>query len=226
MPDIATWKKIGIMGGTFNPIHTGHLLLAQWAMEEAGLDGVIFMPTGNSYMKDKVEMLPGPERLAMTQLAIHGRECFLCSDLEVKRGGNTYTYETLESLQSMYPQARLYFIVGADCLFSIENWYCPQKIFQHCTLLAASRNGTPMEALEEKRRELAEIYNAEILLMEFPNIEISSTDIRRRCREARSIRYLVPDCVREYIIQYHFYKINAVSQTRQGVGQSQTPDMQ
>lgn len=139
MPDIAAWKKMGIMGGTFNPIHTGHLLLAQWAMEEAGLDGVLFMPTGNSYMKDKGEMLSGPERLVMTQLAIRDRECFYCSDLEVKRGGNTYTYETLESLQFLYPQAKLYFIVGADCLFSIENWYCPEKIFRCCTLLAASR---------------------------------------------------------------------------------------
>ncbi len=206
MSDIETWEKIGIMGGTFNPIHMGHLLLAQWAMEEAGLNGVIFMPTGNSYMKDKIEMLPGSERLAMTRLAIHGRECFSCSDLEVKRGGNTYTYETLESLQCMYPRARLYFIVGADCLFSIENWYRPDKIFRHCTLLAASRDGAPMEMLEEKRRELAKHHGADILLMAFPNMEISSTDIRRRCREGRSIQYLVPDRVREYIAQNHFYK--------------------
>lgn len=206
MPDIATWKKMGIMGGTFNPIHTGHLMLAQWAMEEAGLDGVLFVPTGNSYMKDKGEMLSGPERLVMTQLAIRDRECFFCSDLEVERGGNTYTYETLESLQSRYPQTKLYFIVGADCLFSIENWYCPKRIFQNCTLLAASRGDTPMEALEEKRRELAKAYGAEILLIAFPNMEISSTDIRRRCREGRSIQYLVPDCVREYIIQNHYYE--------------------
>lgn len=206
MPDATTWKKIGIMGGTFNPIHTGHLLLAQWAMEEAGLDGVIFMPTGNSYMKAKEEILPGPERLAMTQLAIRDRECFSCSDLEVKRGGNTYTYETLESLQSMYPQARLYFIVGADCLYNIKNWYCPQKIFQYCVLLAASRGGTTMDALEKKRHELTEAYGAEILLMAFPNMEISSTDIRRRHRAGRSIRYLVPERVREYIVKNHFYE--------------------
>lgn len=206
MPDIATWKKIGIMGGTFNPIHTGHLLLAQWAMEEAGLDGVIFMPTGNSYMKDKEEMLPGSERLAMTQLAIQDRECFSCSDLEVKRGGNTYTYETLEALRSMYPQSRLYFIAGADCLFNIEKWYCPQKIFENCVLLAASRSGAPMEALEKKQCELTEAYGAEILLMAFPNMEISSTDIRRRRRLGRSIHYLVPDRVREYIVRNHFYE--------------------
>lgn len=201
-----SWKKIGIMGGTFNPIHIGHLLLAQWAMEEAGLDGIIFMPTGNSYLKDKTEMLPGSERLAMTRLAVQDRDCFFCSDMEVKRGGSTYTYETLESLRHIYPQAELYFIVGADCLFSIENWYCPEKIFKQCTLLAASRGGTPLQELEEKRQELAEHYGADILLMAFPDIEISSTDIRRRCREGKSIQYLVSDSVREYIIAGHFYE--------------------
>lgn len=201
-----TWKKIGVMGGTFNPIHTGHLLLAQWAMEEAGLDGVIFMPTGNSYMKAADEILAGPERLAMTRLAVSEQDCFLCSDLEVSREGNTYTYETLESLQNMYSHAQLHFIVGADCLFTIGSWYHPEKIFQRCILLAASRNGMPMDRLEEKRQELEAAYGAEILLMAFPNIEISSTDIRERCRRGRSIRYLVPDGVREYIEQHRYYR--------------------
>ena len=194
------------MGGTFNPIHIGHLLLAQWAMEEAKLDGVIFMPTGNSYLKDKTEMLSGSDRLAMTRLAVQDRECFVCSDMEVKRGGNTYTYETLESLRHIYPNAQLYFIVGADCLFSIEKWYFPDKIFKHCILLAASRGGAPAIELEEKRRELAKHYGANILLITFPGMEISSTDIRRRCREGKSIQYLVPDCVREYITAKHFYE--------------------
>lgn len=200
------WRKIGVMGGTFNPIHTGHLLLAQWAMEEAGLDGIIFMPTGHSYMKAANEVLEGSERLAMTRLAISGRDCFLCSDLEVNREGNTYTYETLENLQLLYPQARLYFIVGADCLFSIENWYHPEQIFRRCILLVASRSGMPMDRLEKKRQELKAAYDAEILLMAFPNIEISSTDIRERCRKGQSIRYLVPDNVREYIDGHQYYR--------------------
>ncbi|MCI9072158.1 MAG: nicotinate-nucleotide adenylyltransferase [Lachnospiraceae bacterium] len=206
MEDLSKWDKIGIMGGTFNPIHTGHLLLAQWAMEEAGLDGILFMPTGNSYMKDRGEMLPGSERLAMTTLAVADRDCFACSDLEVRRGGNTYTYETLETLHRMYPRSCLYFILGADCLFSIENWYCPEKIFQNCVLLAACRGGVPMETLEAKRRELEKRHGARILLMTFPNLEISSTDIRLRCREGRSIQYLVPDSVRNYISQNHYYE--------------------
>ncbi|MDE7222205.1 MAG: nicotinate-nicotinamide nucleotide adenylyltransferase, partial [Acetatifactor sp.] len=141
------WRKIGVMGGTFNPIHTGHLLLAQWAMEEAGLDGIIFMPTGHSYMKAADDVLAGPERLALTRLAISGQERFLCSELEVSKEGNTYTYETLESLQSIYPQARLYFIVGADCLFSIENCYHPEKIFLLCIHLPASPTAMTMDKL-------------------------------------------------------------------------------
>lgn len=201
-----SWKKIGVMGGTFNPVHTGHLLLAQWAMEEAGLDGVIFMPTGCSYMKKSAEVLPGAERLAMTRLAIADRDCFLCSDLEVKRAGSTYTCETLEELQALYPQAQLYFIVGADCLFTIGNWYHPERIFRRCILLAASRNGMSMDGLEEKRQELEAAYQAKILLMAFPDIEISSTDIRERCRQGLSIRYLVPDSVREYIDRHQYYR--------------------
>lgn len=206
MSSIEGWKKIGIMGGTFNPIHTGHLLLGQWAMEEAALDGVVFIPTGNSYMKDRSVMLPGSERLIMARLAVADRACFQCLDLEVERGGDTYTYETLAALHTMYPGAQLYFIVGADCLFSIENWYHPEKIFQQCILLAASRSGTPMEALEKKQRELEKVYGAEILLTAFPNIEISSTEIRRRRGEGKSIQYLVPDSVREYIESNHFYE--------------------
>lgn len=200
------WTKMGIMGGTFNPIHHGHLLLAQWAMEEAGLDGVLFMPTGNSYMKESSEILPAEDRMAMTKLAISDRDCFICSDLEVKRGGNTYTYETLETLHNLYPSTELFFIIGADCLFTIENWYHPERIFRSCTFLAASRNGMPMEALDQKRQKLAEEYGAKIRLMTFPNIEISSTDIRLRVKIGKSIQYLVPDSVREYILNNNYYR--------------------
>lgn len=206
MADMADWKKTGIMGGTFNPIHTGHLLLAQWAMEEAALDGVAFVPTGNPYLKDARAILPGAERVAMTRLAIADRECFCCLDMEVRRGGDTHTCDTLETLRGGYPGTELYFIVGADCLFSIENWYRPDRIFASCILLAASRSGMPMERLEQKRRELAHKYGARIRLTSFPNIEISSTEIRRRLREGRSIRYLTPDPVRDYIEKKGFYQ--------------------
>lgn len=200
------WAKMGIMGGTFNPIHHGHLLLAQWAMEEASLDGVLFIPTGNSYMKESSEVLSGPERLAMTEAAVAGRDCFVCSDLEIGRSGNTYTYETLEELHQLYSGAELYFIIGADCLFSMEKWRCAERIFHSCTILAASRSGMPMETLEQKSRDLQNRYGAAIRLIEFPHMEISSTDIRRRCRQGLSIRYLVPESVREMIETKKYYR--------------------
>lgn len=200
------WTKIGILGGTFNPIHHGHLLLAQWAMEAASLDGIMFLPTGNSYMKKSSEVLPGPERLAMAAAAVADRECFVCSDLEISRGGNTYTYETLKELRQRYPDAELYFIIGADCLFSMEKWRCVEQIFRSCTILAASRSGMSPEALEQKRLELQHRYGASIRLIEFPNMEISSTDIRRRCKQGQSIRYLVPESVREIIETQNYYR--------------------
>ncbi len=200
------WAKMGILGGTFNPIHHGHLLLAQWAMEAASLEGVMFLPTGNSYMKESSEVLPGPERLAMTAAAIADRNCFVCSELETGRRGNTYTYETLQVLQQQYPDTELYFIMGADCLFSMEKWRCVEQIFRSCTILAASRSGMTQEPLEQKRRELLHRYGASIHLMEFPHMEISSTDIRRRCRQGQSIRYLVPESVREIIKAQNYYR--------------------
>lgn len=200
------WAKMGIMGGTFNPIHHGHLLLAQWAMEEASLDGVLFIPTGNSYMKESSEVLSGPERLAMTEAAVADRDRFACSDLEIGRSGNTYTYETLEELHQLYPGAELYFIIGADCLFSMEKWRCAERIFRSCTILAASRSGMPMETLEQKSRDLQKRYGAAIRLIEFPHMEISSTDIRRRCRQGQSIRYLVPESVRKMIETKNYYR--------------------
>lgn len=203
---IGSWKRMGIMGGTFNPIHHGHLLLAQWAMEEASLDGVLFIPTGNSYMKKRSEVLPGSDRLAMTEAAVADRDCFACSDLEIRRSGNTYTYETLEELHQRCPDTELYFIIGADCLFSMEKWRQPEKIFSCCSILAASRSGMSMETLEEKRRELQERYGASIRLIAFPHIDISSTDIRRRCRQGQSIRYLVPESVREIIETKNYYR--------------------
>lgn len=203
---VVSWKKTGIMGGTFNPIHHGHLLLAQWAMEEASLDGVLFLPTGNSYMKAGGEVLSGQERLAMTEAAVADRDCFVCSDLEIGRSGNTYTYETLEELNQRCPGTELYFIIGADCLFSMEKWRCPERIFRSCTILAASRCGMPMEKLEQKRCELQERYDAKIRLIEFPHMEISSTDIRSRCRQGLSIRYLVPESVRKVIETKNYYR--------------------
>lgn len=206
-------KRIGIMGGTFNPIHIGHLLLAEWAQEEFGLDEVWLIPTGNPYMKSPGEILPGRERLHMTELAIRGNKAMKCLDMEIKRQGPSYSYETLEALKCACPEYSFYFIVGADCLFSIEDWKCPEKIFESCTLIAAVRDGVAMEEMEEKKRELEEKFrdfHVDIRLLPFLGMPVSSTEVRRRIREGKSARYLVTDDVLAYIKEKGFYREESI----------------
>lgn len=203
--ELSNCKKIGIMGGTFNPIHTGHLLMARWALESAGLDAILFIPAGNPYMKSNTDILDGEQRMQMVRMSIQGQDDFFVSDMELKRNGNTYTYETLLELRRLYPQAKLYFIMGADSLYTFAKWSHPELILANSILIAAARNGTSMEQLEEKRRELTTSFGGEILLMEFPAIDISSTMIRDRLKEGKSIRYLTTDAVCDYIASEKVY---------------------
>ena len=199
--------KIGIMGGTFNPIHYGHLLLAEFAREEMQLDEIWFIPTGCSYMKEQRGVVTGTDRIHMVELAIKDYPSKMkCLDLEVKRGGYTYTYETLEELHERYPDYSFCFISGADCLFSIEKWRFPEKIFKQCSVVAAVRGNTSLEEMFRKIQELQERFGAEITLLRFPNIELSSTMIRKRIGAQKSVRFMLPDSVIDYIELKGFYQ--------------------
>lgn len=201
-------RKIGILGGTFNPIHIGHLMLAEWALDEIGLDQVWMVPTGMPYMKDSQEVLPGPERLHMTRLAVEDNPRLKCLDIEVRRAGRTYSYETLEELGRQYPTDRFFFIVGADCLFTIESWKEPERIFGSSVLVAAVRGEQDFSEMEEKKKALEGKFRAGqgILLLPFPRLSVSSTEIRERVQRGRSVKYLVPDRVLEYIREKGFYR--------------------
>lgn len=199
-------RKIGILGGTFNPIHWGHLLLAEWARDTFSFDEVWFIPTGQSYMKAADDVLPGKERFHMVELALEDNPCFRCLDMEVKRPGCSYSYETLEQLKDMYPDDKLYFIVGADCLFTIEKWKCVERIFQSCTLVAAVRDRVSWSELEDKQEKLEQKFHGRILLMPFVSLSVSSTEIRQRVKEQKSIKYLVPDKVLNYMEEKGFYR--------------------
>lgn len=199
-------KKIGLMGGSFDPIHIGHLLLAQCAMEEMHLDEVWFIPTGYSYMKKDRKVTASDKRLQMTELAVRDRQKMRCLDIEVKREGYTYSYETLELLAAKYPEYTFYFIFGADCLFTIEDWKYPERIFSNAHIVAAFRNGASTGDMLEKANELTRKYNANITLLPFWNLEISSTEIRKRIKEGKSIDFLVPDEVISYIKQEGLYQ--------------------
>lgn len=199
-------RCIGIMGGTFNPIHMGHLLLAEWVKNEVGLEEIWLIPNGISYMKEPQAVAPAEDRLRMTELAIKRNQYFKCLDLEVKRSGYTYSYETLEELTRTYPGNSFYFILGADCLFTLETWKYPERIFQCCKLIAAVRDDASLEAMEEKKAELEHRFGGEILLLPFIRMSLSSTEIRERIRQGKSVRYMVPDSVLTYIEGKRLYR--------------------
>lgn len=208
-------RQIGIMGGTFNPIHNGHLLIAEKAREQFALEQVLFMPSGIPYMKDQQEVLSVSDRCEMTALAIADHPYFELSTLEAadaRQGKNTYTFETLQKLRSADPEANYYFILGADSLYAIESWKQPARIFEHCTLLAAVRtegNTVLTESqnhLQQQMQYLRKKYNASVELLEFEGIDVSSTQIRENVRHGKSIRELVPEAVETYIRKNHLYE--------------------
>lgn len=199
-------ERIGLLGGSFNPIHHGHLLLAKAAYEQEKLDQVLLIPCGMPYKKKLSGIAPAKERLHMTRLAAEAYPWLSASDMEVSRSGNTYTCDTLRLLRREQPDSSFFFIMGADCLFSIEEWKNPQEIFKNCTLLASVRDVLDIDMLRQKQNELEKRYGAVIKLLSFPQLPISSTLIRSRIREERSIRYLVPDAVRQYIEENHIYR--------------------
>lgn len=195
-------KRIGIMGGTFNPIHNGHLLLAKKAQEQVLLDQVLFMPSGNSYMKRNV--LDTQKRVDMVALAIERYPYFELSLIEAQKSGNTYTYETLEYLKAANPDIQYYFIIGADILFQIEQWRNPRQIFEMAVLVCAVREDYDLDSIQAKGNFLA-ASGASIVYLDMPKLDISSTDIRAKVKSGLSITDLVPPEVAHYIEQEHLY---------------------
>lgn len=198
-------KKVGIIGGTFNPIHFGHLMMAEHAYSEFDLDEILFIPTGRSYFKDD-SVLDKKIRSDMTSIAIGDNPHFALSTIETDKEGNSYTYETLEGLNEANPDVSYYFICGADSLFQIENWRCPDRIFKAATLLVAVRDDKAKDDLIKKADELKNRFDAKIEVMDFPRVEISSTDIRGRVSKGLSVKYMLPDGVIDYISKKGFYR--------------------
>lgn len=195
-------KKIGIMGGTFNPIHNGHLQLAMAAQEQVSLDQVLFMPSGNSYMKRNV--LETQKRVDMVALAIAQYPNFELSLVEAQKSGNTYTCETLKYLTTSNPDVQYYFIIGADILFQIEQWRNPEQIYQLAVLVCAVRDDYDFDAIR-KKGNLLKASGADIIYLNMPKSDISSTDIRAKVKSSLPISKLVPPEVAHYIEQEHLY---------------------
>lgn len=203
-------KRIGIMGGTFNPIHNGHLAIARQAKEQFLLDKVLFMPSGVSYMKNQQEILPARVRCEMTALAIRDIPGFELSDMEAVENTNTYTSHTLQKLKALHPDTDYYFILGADSLYALETWRCPELIFKSCTILAAARKGQGQADMKEQlfsqSQYLRQKYHAFIEILDIHSIDVSSSRIRSLLQKKETIRGLVPGAVEDYIIKNQLYQ--------------------
>ena len=198
-------RRIGLMGGTFNPIHYGHLLIAENAYEQYHLDEVIFIPTGQSPHKDARQFLRADERMEMIRLAIADNPHFSCSDYEIRTEGISYTYLTVQAFYEPAEERELFFIMGADSLAYFDAWMRPDKISRMSTILAAVRDGLNMEELLPIRESLQQKYGTKIGFINTPNFSVSSRMIRHRMEKGHSIRYLVPEAVERYLKEHRVY---------------------
>lgn len=198
-------KKVGILGGTFDPIHLGHLILAENAYSQFGLDVVLLMPSGNPPHKSAGEITSKEHRNTMVQLAIDDNRHFKLSVFEQERDGFIYTADTLALLKENNEDCDYYFIVGGDSFVSMDKWYKPEQIFANAVILAAVRDDVDDAALKERADFYKQKYNADIRILKIPAIEISSSVIRDRVSAGKSIKYLVPKDVEKYIYNNKLY---------------------
>ena len=194
--------RLGIIGGTFDPIHYGHLFIAEEARARFQLNHVAFIPNGQPPHKKDLNVTPARHRYAMTQTAIAGNPNFICSPIEMQRPGLSYTVDTLAALKEMYPDAELFYITGVDAIAEILSWKRHEDVIRMATFLAATRPGFDLRSLKEK---LPQDYLSRVLLIGSTYLGISSTDIRDRVRQNLPARYLTPDSVLKYIYQNQLY---------------------
>ena len=195
-------RRLGVMGGTFDPIHYGHLVTAEEALVQFTLDEVVFVPTGQPWMKEGRAVSPVEDRYLMTVIATASNPRFRVSRTEVDRDGPTYTVDTLRALAAENPDAELYFITGADAMFEIFEWKDPDEVLALAHFIAATRPGYDLRRFEAS----GSTRHLNVSVMNIPALAISSTDVRERAGEGRPIRYLVPEGVKSYIEKAGLYR--------------------
>lgn len=199
------------MGGTFDPIHIGHLILGESAWQQFSLDKVLFMPSGNPPHKVGRRGASNDQRTDMVRLAIEDNPHFELSLLEMHEEGYSYTMQTLRKLHEEMPDTDFYFIMGADSLLSFDSWKAPEEICRLCTIVAAVRDQLSSQEMENGILHVREKYHADVRLLRTPNLDISSHTIRRWILEGTSIRYYVPEAVRHYISENGVYPCSTIS---------------
>lgn len=199
-------KRIGIMGGTFDPIHYGHLMLAEQIRTSFHLDEVVFIPVGKAPHKPLQNAATKQQRFDMTKYAIQTNPYFSLSDIEIRKDETTYTIDTIIEMQKkLNPKDKLYFITGADAILLLDTWKDYKALIERVTFIGATRPGIDEDALRAKINELIILYHAKIELFFIPALAISSTDIRNRVLSGKSIRYLLPESVESYIHDHFLY---------------------
>ncbi|MFC2144765.1 nicotinate-nucleotide adenylyltransferase [Actinomycetota bacterium] len=203
-------KKIGIMGGTFNPVHHGHLVTAQEALDQFGLDEVIFIPTGDPPHKIEDLLAHAEDRYLMTVIATSSNSSFFVSRVEIDRKGKSYTIDTVKELRKIFgSDSELYFITGADAILEILTWKNTREIVTLAKFIAATRPGYDLSKIKGLKTTLfdsEEKADRRIFVMEIPALAISSTNIRQRIKNRRPVNYLVPEGVNNYILKHGLYK--------------------
>ena len=198
-------QRVGIMGGTFDPIHLGHLLTAEAVRDALGLDEILFVPAAVPPHKQGKDIVLPEHRLRMAVLATAANPHFMVSDIELHRQGPSYTVDTIDALKVQRGErAEFYFITGADAINELATWHDVRELLQKCHFIAATRQGTAL-AREELYRQFGELAREHIHEVVTPELEISSTEIRQRVRKGASIRYMVPDAVADYIYKEGLY---------------------
>lgn len=200
--------KIGVFGGTFDPIHLGHLIIAEQCREQANLDQVRFVPSARPPHKSEKEISAFERRSDMLQLAIAGHPAFRVDELEKDRPGPSFTADTLAELHRSYPGAELYLMIGSDCLPDLPGWHDPVRIVKQASILVTARPGWDVWSPEQLRTaiKLPDDVPLHMQVLSIPLIDIASRDLRRRVSEGRSIRYFVPSAVTAYVADKGMYR--------------------
>jgi nicotinate-nucleotide adenylyltransferase len=198
-------RKVGIMGGSFDPIHIGHLAAANEVLNIYELDEIIFVPTGDPPHKEELRA-HAFHRLMMVNMAVLSNDRFRVSDIEIKNPGKSYTLNTLIEFHKIYKNTEFYFITGTDAVIDIPNWHEPEEVLKLCRFIAASRPGISIEEAVEKIKAIRKRFGGNIEILKVPMLQISSTDIRERFRTGTSAKYLLPECVEQYIIKNGLYR--------------------
>ena len=200
-------NSITILGGSFNPIHNGHLEMAISAHKEYNLDNIIFIPNKSTYYKDNDSFAGDDDRLEMIRLATEDYSYMSISDMEIRRGGITHTIDTIREFKKMSPERKIYFIIGGDSLEWIEKWVEADELLKLVTFLTAVRGKTDMRRSKEIIRDIYSRHDdAEILMLNMKDYPVSSSEIRDRISQGKDINGLVPDKVAAYIMSNNLYR--------------------